>query len=98
VLCARCAVLLKDKLMLFVTRDSVYTFTEIVGHPGNTFNSRLAEKQLAFLAVADTVTDLINIERLGNRRQETILLPRSYLVHTVDGSRKKWFTYDQVIT
>jgi len=44
--------------------------------------------------VTDTVTDLVNIEHVGNRQQD----PRSYLVHPVSRfDSEGWFSCNQVM-
>jgi len=37
------------------------------------FHSRLDEEQLPFYTATDTVTDLLNVERAGNRQQDAML-------------------------
>ena len=47
-----------------------------------------------FYTATDTVTDLVNIEHVGNRHQD----PGSCLVHPVDRfDSEGWFSCDQVI-
>jgi len=56
---------------------------------------RLDEEQLpSFYTATDTVTDLVNIEHVGNRQQD----PRSCLVHPVDCfDSEVWFSCNQMI-
>jgi len=94
--CTQCAVFLKEKLS-FVMCLIVSTFVEIVSYPINTVHRlslRLDEEQLRSFTQRPALTDLVNIEHVGNRQQDA----RSCLVHPLDHvDSEVWFSCNQVI-
>jgi len=77
------------------------TFVEILRHPINTVHwlSLQAWRRTTpmFYTVADTVTDLVHTEHVGNSRMRCFL-PSSCVVHPVDRfDSERWFSSDQVI-
>jgi len=73
------------------------TFVQIVRYPINTvhWHDRLSLRLVpVFYTATDTVTDLVNIEHVGNRQQDS----RSCLVHPVDSfDSERWFSCNSVI-
>jgi len=88
----QCTVFLKEKNVICDVFDSVKYWLRSQGIPlilSIDFHSRLDEKQLPSFTqrATDTVTDLVNIERVGYRQQDAMIpfyVGFNCLMHTID--------------